>query len=230
MFESIVRVQPDNVRARVGWANQLGAAGRDAEALEQLALAEQKDPQLSEIAASRAVIYFRHGDWPKVHENASRALALDPTNPQARLLEATALMRMRRLDEASTLLQRLMAEQPGNPAIEGIWGQVLLLRGDPAGAVPFLTRAAAWENDDASVTYALGMACQLTEQWSQARDAFAQTVRLDPTYLEGWIRLARAAHRAQDPATLDRALTTARELPGGEQAVAELRKELGRSP
>ena len=228
MFRAMTVVQPENARARIGYANQLAARGEEQTALEQLAIAERLDPRLAETHASRAVVYFRHGDWNAVQASAQRALEIDPMNPQAQLLRATALMRLRRLDEAMPVLQRMMTQSPGDPAIEGIWGQVLLLQGDPAGAVPFLERAAQWHGDDASVSYALGVACQLTVQWAKARDAFAATVRTDPRYYEGWLRLAAAAHEAGDPATRDRALAAARALPDARDGrVGALERQLG---
>ncbi len=221
MFRAMTEVQPENAKARIGYANQLAAAGREREALEQLAKAEVLDPRLSETSASRAVVYFRHGDWPDVLASADHSLALDPTNPQARLLRATALMRLRRLDEAAVVLQQMMADDPGDPATEGIWGQVLMLRHQPAQAIPYLEHALAWQGDDASVAYALGVAHQLVGEWPQARDAFAITVRIDPRYYEGWLRLATAAQMAGDAATRDRAIAAARTLPESRDGRAE---------
>ena len=232
MFRAMTMVQPENARARIGYANQLAAAGRETEALEQLAEAQQLDPRLAETHASRAVVYFRHGDWNGVYANATRALALDPTNPQAQLLQATALMRLRRLDEASRVLQAMMAKNPGDPAVEGIWGQVLLLRHDPVHAIPFLERGMDWHPDDASVSYALGVACQLTQDWRKAEAAFQATVKIDPRYYEGWLRLASAAARSEDVATCSRALAQAKALPEARDGRAEqlARELLGRQP
>ena len=221
MFRAMTESQPRNARARIGYANQLAARGDEAGALEQLAVAERLDPRLSETHASRAVVSFRHGDWNAVEAHAARALAIDPSNPQARLLRVTAWMRLRRLERAVPELERMLAESPGDPAIEGIWGQVLLLRGEPARAVPYLERAVQWHSDDASVSYAMGIACQMTGQWAKARDAFAATVRIDPRYYDGWLRLATAAHQANDPATRARAMAAARALPDARDGRAD---------
>ncbi len=231
MFRAMTVVQPENARARIGYANQLAARGDEAAALEQLVIAERLDPRLSETHASRAVVYFRHGDWNGVLTQASRALAIDPANPQAQLLRVTALMRLRRLDEAVPELERMMVQSPGDPAVEGIWGQVLMLRSEPERAIPFLERAMQWHPDDASVSFALGVACQITGQWAKSRDAFSATVRTDPRYYEGWLRLATAAHRAGDAAARDRALAAARALPDASDGrAAALEQELGISP
>src|SRR5439155_8292223 len=118
---AMTRAQPRNARARIGLANQLAAQGHEREALGQLERAEALEPRLAETHASRAAIFFRHGDWNAVYASATRALALEPANPQARLLQATALMRLRRLDDDARALERVRADDPGDPAIDGIW-------------------------------------------------------------------------------------------------------------
>jgi predicted Zn-dependent protease len=213
MYGALIRSQPENARGRVGYANQLSAAGRETEALAELDQAETIAPRMPELHVSRAVIHFRHGRWDRVLQSAERALALDPHQPQAQLLHATALLRLRRLDEAQVVLERLLEERPGEPGIEGIWGQLLLVRGEVSAAIPFLQRAAQWNTDDASVSYALGVACDAVGRWAEAQAAFARTVEIDPRYYDGWLRLARAAHAAGDRAARDRALEVARRLP-----------------
>jgi protein O-mannosyl-transferase len=213
MYASLARTQPHNVRGRIGLANQLSAEGRDDEALAELAQVETIDPRMPELHATRAVIHYRHGRWPEVLASAEQALALDPGQPQAQLLRATALLRLRRLDLADSALTALLAARPADPAIEGIWGQLLLVRGETAAAIPFLDRAAHWNQDDASVSYALGVACQIERRWPEALAAFQRTVAIDPVYYEAWLRLSVSAHESGDPATRDQALATARALP-----------------
>ncbi len=221
MYAALGRAQPGNVRGRIGLANQLSAAGRDEEALAELARIEAIDARMPELHATRAVIYFRHGRWSDVLASAEQALALDPGQPQAQLLRATALVRLRRLEAADSTLSAMLAARPGDPAIEGVWGQLLLLRGEAAAAIPFLDRAARWNTDDASVSYALGVACQIERRWAEAQSAFQSTVAVDPRYYEAWLRLAVSAHESQDLATRERAIAAARALPEAADGRAE---------
>ena len=109
---------------------------------------------------------------------------------------------------------------------------MLLLRHDPVHAIPFLERGMDWHPDDASVSYALGVACQLTQDWRKAEAAFQATVKIDPRYYEGWLRLASAAARSEDVATCSRALAQAKALPEARDGRAEqlARELLGRQP
>jgi predicted Zn-dependent protease len=61
-------------------------------------------------------------------------------------------------------------------------GAMLVARGDPAGALPLLRRAAAWIDDDIDTLIALGWAHRALGHAAEADAAFARARRLAPHY------------------------------------------------
>ena len=233
MFAATVRVQPDHAEARIGLAAALADQGREEEALEQLSAAERLEPRHPALHVERAVLRMQHGDWPGVLANARRALEFDPYRGEARLLEATALLRLRRLDEAQAVLAGLRERNPGDPAVESLWGQLLLVRGQVAEALPALERAARWIGDDAALSYALGVASLMAGRPDAARAALRRTAELDPGYYDCWLRLAWAEHLCGDAQGAMAALARARSLPesaDGRADALERRLQLAPTP
>ena len=231
MFESVVRSQPDNAQGRVGWALWLAEHDREAEALRELAVADSLDPRFPELHVAEGQIHARHERWPLALASAERALALDSLRRDARLLQITAQMRLGRVAEAEPRLRRLMSDEPGEPHAESLWGQLLMLRGEDAEALPYLTRAHRWFPDDASLEFALGTVELRLRQPAEARAALERTVALAPGFYEGWLRLAMASALTGDLPAAARALDRAAALPGASDGrVEQLRAALAAAP
>lgn len=230
MFRAMIATQPHNPVGFIGWAGILAERGREPEARELLRRAETLDPRRPEIHLARAAMGFRHADWGDVLAEARATLALDPRQRDAQVFEATALVRLRRFEEAEAALRAMLARRPGDPDVAAVWGQYLLLAGRLGEALPYLEHAARWKTDDASLEYALGVASDALGRPAQARAAFERTLALDPRYYDGWLRLARACHELGDAAARDAALERAARLPeSGDGRVARLRAEFGGS-
>jgi Flp pilus assembly protein TadD len=235
MFETMVRVQPRHPEARVGWAGVLIERGRETEAEAQLSEAERLDPRQPALHAARSLLALRRGDWARALADARRALELEPNRHEARLVEATALMRLERLDEAEGRVADLRRRVPGEPGVETLWGQLQLLRGRPGEAFAALSVAARWAPDDPAVAYALGVAGLGSGRTGEARAALKQAVRLAPAHYDAWLRLAWAEHLLRDDGAAEVALSAAERLPqaadGRVVAVrARIRAGEGRDP
>jgi predicted Zn-dependent protease len=120
---------------------------------------------------------------------------------------------MGRAEEACAALAPLLARHAEDPELIGLWGQALLVghRGDEA--LPYLERAERALKNDADLEFALGLAHGSRGEFAAARDALARAVAIDPTFYEGWLRLAQASHLAGDAGTRERALARADALP-----------------
>ena len=230
MFEAMVRVQPDHAEAHVGWAQALAAAGREDEARAELDAAARLDPRLPSVPVSRAMLELRHGRWEGVLDQSRRALALDSLRQEAIGLEATALLRLRRLDEAEARITHWLARVPGDPQAEALLGQLLIVRHRPAEAIPHLERAARWITDDPALWFALGSASMQREDFQRAREAFEHTLALDPQDYESWLRLAWCARAQGDRAAFEAALARAAELPDARDGRVEAMRRESASP
>jgi Flp pilus assembly protein TadD len=218
MFNAIAATQPMNPTGHIGRAELLADQGRRDEALAELSRAEAINPHLPEIQLARARMAYRGRDWNAVLESARRALALEPSNDDAMLLEAAALVRLRRLDEARPVFDRLRRDRPDDPLVASEWGQCLFLSGHGAEAVPFLSRAARANPNDPEIQFALGQAGLAAGLPGIARDAFQQVVAADPTDAFAWFRLALALDQLGDHAGAESARQRSAALQGSSVA------------
>lgn len=227
-YAAMVRAQPGNPVGWLGTADDAGQRGERAEAERRLARAASLGPAVPARHLVRAALHLRYGEWPAVLASADSALALAPGFADARVLRATALVRLRRLDEAAAETRALLAARPDDPRALAVEGQRLLLAGDGAGAVARLEDAVGRAPDDVSSWYSLGVARAVQGRPAGAQEAFERTVALDPRYYDGWLALARAAAQSGDAAAAAEALARAGALPeAADGRAAALRAELG---
>lgn len=210
VYAAMVREQPANPVGWLGTADAAAQKGDRAEAERRLARAAALGPGVPARHLVGAALHYRYGEWPQVVACADSALAAIPGLADARVLRATAYVRLRRLDEAAADTRELLATRPDDPQVLAVEGQRLLLAGDPAGAAGRLESAVAGKPDDVAAWYALGIARAVTGRAAEAQQAFERTVALDPEYREGWLGLARAAAQAGDTATAQAALERAK--------------------
>lgn len=221
MYAAMVRAQPEHVEGRIGLASTMVERGRIAEAHAQLDAAERLESRHPALHVTRALAALRSEDWPAVLAAAQRARAADPARTDAALLEAQALVRLHRLDEADRALADLLARNPGLPQAEALLGELRLAQGRAAEAAELLRRAAGWTPGDAAVWMALGRAELESGQPGQAQAAFRRTVALAPGAYSAWLQLALVSHQIGDHSTRDAALERALRLPGAADGRAD---------
>lgn len=231
LFASMTVKQPRNAMGWVQLARLRFVQGREAETERALATLERIETVRPEILTIRALISYRHGRWDEVASFTEQATALDPTLIEPRIANATALLRLGRLDEAQQAIAGLQTLVPGNPMVAGLEGQRLLTLRRPEEAQPLLELATRWVKDDPDLWYALGMTHAYRRELPGARAAFTECVRVDPQLYDGWLRLATACHLLGDDAGRDAALSHAAALPdAADGRVAELRARLDATP
>jgi protein O-mannosyl-transferase len=222
LFEAMAHTHPRNVMGRLGWARQLAVQGRDQEAARELDAAAALDSSRAELWSVRALLRYRVGDWPAVLALSGRALALDSLVLEPRIEHATALLRLGRLAEADAELDRLRSEVPGDPAVQALWGERLVMTGRGAQAEPVLADAARHLPDDADLFWALGMARGDVRDAAGAEAAFRRALAVDPGFYDAWLRLATLAHLRGAAGTRDSALERAAALPQAADGRVEL--------
>jgi tetratricopeptide (TPR) repeat protein len=213
VYTSMTEKGPRNAQGWILLARLRFTQNRDAEAERALAHVERIAEARPEAYSIRALLFYRHGDWPRVLEYAERAIHLDPTLVEPRLLRATALLRTGRTAEATAAIDALLQAMPDNSTVASLEGQRLLALRRPQEALPYLRRAAEFIHDDPDLYYAMGLSYALVQDLPRAREAFAESVRIDPTICDAWMRLATACHLLGDEAARDDALARAAALP-----------------
>ena len=105
-----------------------------------------------------------------------------PSNadPAAGIQQCLALLQAGRADAMEALAQQLCAQHPGSGSAWQILGIARLTRGNAAGAVEALTRAADLSPDDAGVWDNLGAALNAAREFPRAADCYARSLALRP--------------------------------------------------
>ncbi len=95
--------------------------------------------------AERAQNLARTADSEATLAAAARALRWEPTNPQARLIQAVKLKEAGRWEELSRAMPPLLAAHPNQAHVRRLAGEAAFRREDFAAAADFLTQA-LWIN------------------------------------------------------------------------------------
>ncbi|MFN8587246.1 MAG: hypothetical protein U0704_05535 [Candidatus Eisenbacteria bacterium] len=213
VYAAMVAAQPRNPVGWIGSADAAAQAGDRATAERRLQVAARLGPRVPARHFVRAAMHYRYGEWEAVAASSDSALALVPGFTDARVLRATALVRLRRLDEAAADTHELLAARPDDPQALSVEGQRLLLAGEWLRAADLLDRAVSGAPDDVASWYALGVANERAERASEAGRAFSRVVALDPSSYDGWLGLARANGATGDTEGAATALARASTLP-----------------
>ncbi len=83
---------------------------------------------------------LRHGE---AHEVLQRSIELDPSDPTEQFNLATSDYQLQQYGEAERLLRQVLLVMPGDTRVTSQLTDVLLARGDFAGAIPLLNQLAA---------------------------------------------------------------------------------------
>lgn len=149
-FRALVKLRPEDARARAGLASVLDARaftrpslaqGLRAEALEEADLAARLDPTLPEPYAVRGGLACRQNQWERCLDLYRKAITLGPSDSRASFLHATSLATLGYLDQARDLLRRDQARDPLNRGWDYALGRVLDTLGEYAQAREAYDRA-----------------------------------------------------------------------------------------
>jgi Flp pilus assembly protein TadD len=134
----------------------------------------------------------------------------DPANVGKGMAYASALESVGQTDKQLAVYARLVALNPGNATLGGLYGRKLVAAGRGNDAIPVLESAAQAPNPDWRILSALGTAYDQQGNYPKARDQYQRALSADPDNLsvlnnigmsyalEGNLKQAEAALRAAD--------------------------------
>jgi tetratricopeptide (TPR) repeat protein len=150
---------------------------------------EVPDPRLDEVTAlatgaraleSRAAVEIAAGRYPAAIELLTRLLEAEPSNQEARLNLATALLRLSRVDQARAELDAVLRAEPENADARFALGALLARQDRDAEAIVEYERALAVRPGTADVLYNLGNALRRTGRVEDAAERYRQAIEADP--------------------------------------------------
>jgi len=123
-------------------------------------------------------------------------LRADAVNPE--IEKAKQLVTAGDLKEATSLLRRLISQEPDNPDVHLLLGTALALLRQRSEALQELSRAIELRPQFAPAHYTLGVALSGFGELEAARKAFERAIELDPKFADAHVNLAMIlAHDGQ---------------------------------
>ncbi len=151
----------------------------DAAAMLDTLLAERPDDV--SLRLRRGMMRERMGNWPEALGDLDWVIARLPDNPIAlNYLGYSLIDRNEQTERAFALLQRAVQLRPDDGSIIDSYGWALLLRGDVAGALAKLERAAELEPADPTVNHHLGDVYARLGRHDEARWQWTRALSLNP--------------------------------------------------
>lgn len=123
---------------------------------------------------------------------ATATTAVDAGGMDDLLLQAEALARRSKFEEAIVIYEELVEQEPDDPRPEIGWAWALILDDDAAGALPHAERAVELDAESAEAAAVLGRAYAALGQIDEALEAAQQAVELGPTSAQAHAVLAEA--------------------------------------
>ena len=170
----------ERVQLTAAEAQVLREAGRDAEALDVLAQALERNPENPDLLYDHAMAAERLGKLDTMEKSLRKLIALRPDNAHAyNALGYTFAERNIRLDEAQALIEKALALAPNDAHIIDSMGWVLFRRGQLAGAVEQLQKAYRLR-PEAEIAAHLGEALWKSGRTDEARRVWREASAREP--------------------------------------------------
>ena len=154
------------------------------QALEELRLAVQKDPELPRLSFTLGLTCLQLGKPREAIPPLTEAVEREPGNLAALYHLADACQREGREEEALSRLEQALRLDPDAAEVEGLKGRILQRLGRTAEALGPLERAASRRTEDPELRYALARLYQQLGRRAEAAREFAAVQRLKAAQLE----------------------------------------------
>jgi len=157
-YQAAVSCNPVSARSRAALGAVLIEKGEVEQGEAQLLAAMALDPKFPQSYYNLGRLAWDRGDWDRAQRLSQKAVGLDASASDAKVLLALCLERRGQLAEAAQLLESVLAAMPWHTEALFNLGRLELLRGRPAIARPLLARFARLAPDDPDAPKARALA------------------------------------------------------------------------
>jgi len=192
IWQSALRVNPNNPRAHNNLGHQLHAADRPEEAVAHLRLAVALKPSYAEAHLNLGVALDELGQTEEATRAYKRALELRPDDGRAWHNLGAALFDLGRPHESVRCYQRALTHQPDLVEAHNNLAGALVHLGNLEQAIPHFARTIELDPLHAQAHYNLGVALGRLGRQQQAMSHYQRAVELQPEFLEARYNLANA--------------------------------------
>jgi cellulose synthase operon protein C len=190
-FKHAVDVDPKDSAPRAAYVRLLMAERKQPEAEAYLRQTKNDLPDNSEGYRMLGDFYYSSGEIDKATSEYSILYGEHPRDIQVKKNYVQLLVLKNRLDEATKLNDEVLKANPKDADALDYRGQILLQKGDGAGAVDSLQKALKIDGNSAVAHYHLGRAFDLQHNEKQAESEWRDAVGLRPDLTDAQRSLAR---------------------------------------
>jgi protein O-mannosyl-transferase len=193
-FRRALQLNPADPGTHYGYARWLEKNGRRPEAIEQLRLANDANPDVLGAAYALMEIYAKRGSWDTVRRLSDYLLSRFPSDLQAKTYRLLAAWQAGELPNASTRV-RSMATAPYFLEVSALCYQ----SGEFEQSIEAAKEAVKLRPDYAEAYNNIAAAYRANGNWDAATEAARQALRLRPDFKMAQENLARSQMHKQDP-------------------------------
>ena len=182
-----------DIEFRAARWNALGdqvRSGNVASVVDRIDAASAEEPDFWPGHFLRGVAHLHLGNFATAADASARALALKPDLADAHHIRLLALIQAARPDEAIAAGREAMTAAPQDPRTGPILANLLLDRGDVAGALGVAVEAVRRHPADFACLYEIANIQKRLDRWSAAEELYARAASLMPARPEGHFGIA----------------------------------------
>jgi Tfp pilus assembly protein PilF len=190
LYQHVLRLDPDNVHARLNAAIILSDRGDQRGAIAYLRSARALDPKSDIILNNLALAFRDAGEIDSALVAIDRSIAVNPHGtPALHLNRASVLMTAGRVAEAAEEYRRALAQDSTLAGARPELADILQRRGQYDSAIALMQREVAYRPAAASFAM-LGDLFISTGDSARAWDSYSQALRADQSYVPALYNLA----------------------------------------
>jgi len=204
-FDKALKLNPNNLPARLGKAAALIDLNKDTQAQAELQLVFQRIPKHPLASYLSALLLTKKKDMTGAQEALQQAApALDDHMPSV-FLSGAIQYALNQLEQAATNLTRYVAAVPGNDRARKLLGATLVRKGEAQRAIDTLLPLVEKGQNDPQVLSLLGSAYMRLGKYAQGTEYFEKAAEAAPdaASIRTQLALSHLAQGASDKAVSD---------------------------
>jgi arylsulfatase A-like enzyme/Flp pilus assembly protein TadD len=179
-FRAAIEAEPASAAAAHALSALYAGRGELARAVTDLGALLDRHPASAPLAVALADAQYRTADAPAAARTLRRALTLEPSRPEAKVLEATMLLDAGHPSEAAAIYRQVLAARPDNRAAALGLGRALALGPPDAAAQEWIDGLATRFPSDAAPLVSRGVLLERRGDAGGALEAYRRALALNP--------------------------------------------------
>jgi tetratricopeptide (TPR) repeat protein len=167
------------------------AQGQAEAAITDLRAVLRDQPNSVSLMRTLALAYQQNDELDLAEQTLRAAVQIAPSDFQSRLVLAQTLMKAKKLDEATSLLEQLAAEDPGNWPVKELQFRIQLARKDFTAALASAQSIQRLTPKQGMGFYLAGLVEEVQQQPDKAAEDYEQALQRQPDTGEPLAALAR---------------------------------------